>query len=73
MKDFKTQVLTIDGMQGDGCVRRVMQALGSVPGVRVSTVHVGHAEVLAEPACEPGLRAAVEKAGFTFKGMNGEG
>ena len=73
MKDYKTQVLTIDGMQGQDCVRRVMQALGNVPGVRVSAVQVGHAQVLAEPACEPGLRAAVEKAGFSLKGMDGEG
>ena len=73
MTDFHMQLLTIGEMQGNECVQRVSQALGSVPGVRVCTVHVGHAEVLAEPACEPKLRAAVERAGFTFKGMHGEG
>ena len=73
MTEYKTQMLTIDGMQGEACVRRVQHALGNVPGVRVHEVQVGHARVLAEPACESGMRAAVEEAGFTYKGMHGEG
>ncbi len=67
MADFKTQSLSIDGMQHDACVRRITQALGNVPGVRVHRVEIGHAEVLAEPACEPGIRAAIEGAGYTLK------
>ncbi len=73
MSEFQTQTLQIDGMHCDACVRRVTQALGSLPGVRVDTVHVGAAHVLAEPQCEPLLRQAIEKAGFRLQSMHGAG
>ena len=69
MPDFEQHVLTIDGMHCDACVRRVTQALGSVPGVRVHTVAIGRAQVLAQSACEPGIREAIEKTGFHMTGM----
>lgn len=73
MPDFQSKSLTIDGMHCDSCVSRVTQALGSVPGVRLHSVAVGEAKLLAEPACESLIREAVEKAGFTLTGMRGEG
>ncbi len=73
MADFKVQTLEIDGMHCDGCVQRVTQALGSIPGVRVNAVHVGTAHVLAEPECAPLLQQAIEKAGFRLQSMHGEG
>ena len=71
MQDFQTQVLTIDGMHCDACVRRVTQALGGLPGVRVESVTIGEARLLAEPPCEPEIRAAIEEAGFTMKSIHG--
>ena len=44
--------LRIDGMHCGSCVRRVSQALGSVPGVQVCEVRIGAARftALSEPA-----------------------
>ncbi len=73
MPDFHTQKLTIDGMHCDACVRRVTQALGNIPGVRVDAVEIGQAHVLAEPDCEPEIRKAIEQAGFGLQSMHAEG
>ena len=73
MTDFHVQKLSIDGMHCDTCVQRVTKALGSLSGVRVNTVSVGEARVLAEPNCEPFIREALEKVGLTLKDMHGEG
>ncbi len=60
-------------MHCDACVRRVTQALGNVPGVRVHKVEVGKADVLAEPSCEAPIRAALDNAGFALTNMHGAG
>ena len=70
--DFTARVLTIEGMHCDACVRRVSQALGNLPGVRLQRVEVGQAQVLAEPACDPSMHEAIEKAGFTVTGVRAE-
>ncbi len=73
MAAYQTQSIPIDGMHCDACVRRVTQALGGIPGVRVHRVEVGKAEVLAEPASSGAIREAIEKAGFTVHGANSNG
>ncbi len=71
MPGFQKQELTIDGMHCDACVRRVTQTLGSIPGVRVSRVQVGRAEVMAEKMCEDRIRTALADGGFQLKEMHG--
>ncbi len=73
MADFKTQTIEIDGMHCDACVRRVTQALGSVPGVRVVSVGIGKAEVVGEPPTEAAIRSAIDATGFTVKGVHAHG
>ena len=73
MIGFKTQTLQINGMHCDTCVQRVSKALGTTPGVRVESVSVGEAHLLAEPECESAIRQALEEAGFTLTSMHGEG
>lgn len=70
MPAFQTQVVAIDGMHCDACVRRVTHALDELPGVRVSSVTIGTAHVMAEPPCEEEIRSAIQKAGFTMTGMH---
>jgi copper chaperone len=72
MTGFEKQELTIDGMHCDACVRRVTQMLGSIPGVRVSRVEVGRAEVMAEKLCEDRIRTALADGGFTLTEMHGK-
>lgn len=69
--EFEKQELTIDGMHCDACVRRVTHTLGGVPGIRVKSVEVGRAEVLAQPHCESRIREALATEGFTLKEMHG--
>ena len=66
MDGFHVQILTIQGMRGQRSVREVTHALGEMPGVRIDSVEVGRARVLAEPECEPLLREALAGAGFTL-------
>jgi copper chaperone len=73
MAAYKTQIVEIDGMHCDACVRRVTQALGAVKGARVQTVEVGKAMVVAEATCEPELRRAVTDAGFVVTAVRGQG
>ena len=70
---FKTQTVDIDGMHCDACVHRVSQALGKVPGVRVSSVEIGKAHVVAESASEPRIREALDKVGYSLKEMHAAG
>jgi copper chaperone CopZ len=61
--------LFIDGMHCGSCVRRVSQALSTVPDVAVNEVRVGAARLTASqdpPPVEPAL-AALAKAGFTAR------
>ena len=73
MAEYQTQSISIDGMHCAACVRRVTHALGSIPGVRLNGVEVGKAEFMAEPASTERIREAIEKAGFTVHGFNGNG
>ena len=73
MADYHTQVLEIDGMHCDACVRRVSLALGAVPGTRIHTVEVGRATVMAEPSSEQELRKAVADAGFAVTEVRAQG
>jgi len=61
--------LPIKGMTCASCVRRVERALGKAPGVRAATVNLAteRAHVTFDPAAADldGLRAAVERAGYT--------
>ena len=42
--------LTIDGMHCGACVRRVSNALESIPGIALESVEVGSARVIIDPA-----------------------
>ena len=59
--------LKIDGMHCGSCVRRVSQALASVPGVAVNEVSVGKAKLTSseDPAPVDQAIAAIAKAGYT--------
>jgi copper chaperone len=58
----------IEGMHCDGCVRRVTAALKRIPGVEVSAVQVGSADILVREAVPPrALADAIHKVGFTLK------
>ena len=61
--------LPIAGMTCASCVRRVERALGKAPGVRAATVNLAteRAHVTVDPGAADldGLRAAVERAGYT--------
>lgn len=58
--------LSIEGMHCEACVRRVANALAAVEGVRVDSVEVGSATVLADPArvTPQQIAAAVDRIGF---------
>ena len=60
-----TYRLTLDNMSCDHCVRRVSQALASVPGVRVEDVTVGSVTMDAtDEAALAAALAAVADAGY---------
>ena len=73
MSNYQTQSIPIDGMHCDACVRRITQALGAIPGVRLRKVEIGKAEVMAESASSGAIREAIETAGCTVHGANGNG
>jgi len=58
--------LKIDGMHCGSCVRRVNQALASVPGVTVNEIRVGAARLTASDDPAPVDRAieAIAKSGY---------
>ena len=64
-------LIAIEGMSCDGCVRSVTNVLERLPGVAVTNVTVGAAEVGLEAgkATEEDLRGAVEKAGFSVRAI----
>lgn len=58
--------INIEGMSCNHCVMTVRKALSQVPGVEVRDVQIGSATVaVADSSSLPGIRAAIEKAGFT--------
>jgi copper chaperone len=58
--------LKVDGMHCASCVRRVSQALTSIPGMAVNEVTVGTAKLSSQvqPAPVDAAIAALAKAGF---------
>ncbi len=71
---MNTITISIEGMMCPHCERHVTQALTALPGVETCTA--SHTEknatlTLSAPVDEAALRDAVEKAGYTYKGMQG--
>ncbi len=71
---MKTIILHIDGMMCPHCERHVTQALAAIPGVESCVA--SHADnratlTLSADVAESTLREAVEKAGYSYKGMQG--
>jgi copper chaperone len=62
-----TLKLSIEGMHCGACVRRVTNALQTVPGVQVNSVEVGSAQLQfdAQEATPEQIAAAVNDIGFT--------
>jgi copper chaperone len=65
-----SELLKIEGMSCDHCVRAVKQALENTPGVEVRTVTIGSAEISDDPtAVSPeAIRASIEEEGYTVVG-----
>jgi copper chaperone CopZ len=63
---MSTVALTIQGMSCQHCVRAVREALEAVPGVTVSSVDIGSAQVTVDPAqaSAEAVAAAVTDAGY---------
>lgn len=59
-------IVKIDGMHCGSCVRRVSQALGSVPGIQVNEVRIGAARFTAlhDPAPVAEAVDAVSRSGY---------
>jgi copper chaperone len=62
-----TLKLSIEGMHCGACVRRVTNALQTVPGVQLNSVEVGSAQLQFDPreATPEEIAAAVNGIGFT--------
>ena len=70
--DRHTEVLEIEGMSCDHCVKSVREALQHVSGAAVRSVEIGRAEVDAAPGTpRAALVEAVEAAGFDVVGNRG--
>jgi copper chaperone CopZ len=61
-----TLTLAVDGMSCNHCVSHVTKALAAVPGVEVTRVAIGSAEVAFDPArtSPAAIAAAVSEAGY---------
>lgn len=67
--DRHTEVLQIEGMSCDHCVKSVREALQGVSGAAVESVEIGRAEVNAAPGTSrDALVEAVEGVGFDVVG-----
>jgi copper chaperone len=62
-----TLTLSIEGMHCGACVRRVTNALQTVPGVAIGSVEVGSAKLAFDPeeATPQEISAVVNGIGFT--------
>lgn len=69
---MNTATLTIGGMSCQHCVRAVREALEAVPGVTVSRVEIGSAEVSYDPSqsSSDAIAAAVSDAGYDTSASN---
>jgi len=69
---IRNLVLKVDGMMCENCALHVQEALEALPGVKEAkaSVEAGTAEVaLTREVPEPALKAAIEKAGYTYGGI----
>lgn len=66
---METLNLVIEGMSCGHCVKRVSQALGSLPGVRVGSVEIGTAtiEYDADRVSVEQIVAAIDEAGYAAR------
>jgi len=68
--DPDTAVYTVEGMHCSHCEAAVCRAVEVVPGVASAQASASHNTLTVKgPAKEDDLRSAVEKAGYTFKGI----
>ena len=64
-----TAVYTVEGMHCSHCEAAVCRAVEDIPGVESASASASRKTLTIKgPAAEDALRAAVEKAGYTFKG-----
>ena len=67
--DPDTTVYTVEGMHCSHCEAAVVRAVENIPGVESAKASAsGNKLTIKGPAAEEAIRAAVEKAGYTFKG-----
>lgn len=67
--DPDTTVYTVEGMHCSHCEAAVVRSVEGIPGVESAKASAsGNKLVIKGSAKEEDLRAAVEKAGYTFKG-----
>ncbi len=65
--------LSIDGMSCGHCVQAVTKALSALPGVKVRSVAVGSAEIVANDGWAAGTAiAALQEAGYPARATAGE-
>ena len=63
---MNTLKLTIDGMSCGHCLNRVQQALGTPPGINVTSVQIGQASLEYDPGqyAPEAIAEVVTKAGY---------
>ena len=67
--DPDTAVYTVEGMHCSHCEAAVCRAVQEIPGVESAQANASRKTLTIQgPAAEDAIRAAVEKAGYTFKG-----
>ena len=67
--DSDTAVYTVEGMHCSHCEAAVVRAVEDIPGVESAKASATRNTLTIKgPAAEAELMAAVEKAGYTFKG-----
>ena len=68
-EDPDTAVYTVDGMHCSHCEAAVCRAVEDIPGVESAKASASRKTLTIKgPAAEEVIRAAVEKAGYTFTG-----
>ena len=68
-EDPNTAVYTVEGMHCSHCEAAVCRAVEDIPGVESASASASRNTLTIKgPATEEAIRAAVEKAGYTFKG-----
>jgi hypothetical protein len=69
-EDSDTAVYTVEGMHCSHCEAAVCRAVEDIPGVESASASASRKTLTIKgPAVEDAIRTAVEKAGYTFKGI----